>query len=211
MMTRIALVAALAGVAFLCAAQAVADPNPMVSPQPQASAVPSMTTPSSLPGSGNHMSVDPCALLTARDASSVVGAVNPTPQRPSANECLWSAASVANATGPVSQVLFTVDLAQEAKHGCHGLGCIGIVQSVTGMIPGMSSFNSTVSEIGGAATMIQGLGQRAAWSNGILAVLQDQVIFRLKLGGAQSEMLNASESIARNVLNNMHNKAATPQ
>jgi hypothetical protein len=204
-MTRIAVVAAVAGLALLCAAEAVADP----SPAPQASSAPSASATSSPPGSGNHMSVDPCALLTARDASSVVGAVNSTPQRPSANECLWSAASLTHATGPVSQVLFTADLAQEAKHGCHGLGCIGIVQSVTGMIPGMSSFNSTVSEIGGAATMIQGLGQRAAWANGILAVLQDQVIFKLKLSGTQSDMLDASESLARNVLNNMQ-KPATP-
>lgn len=75
----------------------------------------------------------------------------------------------------------------------------------------MSSFNNTLSEIGGTATMIQGLGQRAGWSNGVLAVLQDQVIFKLKLSGTQSDMLDASELLAHEVLNNIQAKSATPQ
>ncbi len=205
-MTRFALIAGVAGIALLFSTAAIADPNPAASAKGASSA----STPGSGPGSGNHMSVDPCALLTARDASSVVGAVNLTPQRPSANECLWSAASLTHSTGPVSQVLFTANLAQGAKHGCRWLGCVALVQSVTGMIPGMSSFNNTLSEIGGTATMIQGLGQRAGWANGILAVLQNQLIFKLKLSGRQSDMLNASELLAHKVLNNMQNKSATP-
>jgi hypothetical protein len=205
-MTKFALAGALS-VAIAYGSAAVAAPNPAASVQPSPS--PS-ASPSSVPATGNHPSIDPCALLTAHDASSVVGAVNPTPQRPSANECLWSAAVATNSTGPVSQVLFTADVAQEAKHGCHGLGCLSIVQQVTGMIPGLSSFNSTLSQIGGTATMVQGIGQRAAWANGILAVLQDQVIFKLQLSGRQSDMLNASESLAHLVVNNLQNKQATP-
>jgi len=76
------------------------------------------------------------------------------------------------------------------------------------MIPGMSSFNRTLSEMGGTATMIQGLGQRAGWSNGVLAVLQNQLIFKLKLSGTQAEMLNASEALARKVLTNMQSTAS---
>jgi hypothetical protein len=188
------------------AAAATSGPAPSSPTSPSPSA-----TPSTVPATGNHPSIDPCALLTAHDASSVVGAVNPTPQRPSANECLWSAAVATHSTGPVSQVLFTADVAQEAKHGCHGLGCLSIVQTVTGMIPGMSSFNSTLNQIGGTATMVEGIGQRAAWTNGVLAVLQDQVIFKLQLSGSQSDMLNASESLAHLVVNNIQSKQATPQ
>jgi len=149
--------------------------------------------------------------LTARDASSVIGAVNPTPRRPSPDECLWSAASLTNASGPVSQVLFTVDVAQQAKHGCHGLGCLSAVQSVTSVIPGTSAFNNTLSTIGGTATTIQGLGQKAAWSNGILAVLQDQTIFKVQLSGTQSDLLDPSKQLAEKVLTNMQNNSSTPQ
>jgi hypothetical protein len=205
-MMKFALAAVLS-VAIAGGSAGLAAPNPA----PSASASPSPSaSPSSVPSSGSHPAIDPCALLTARDASSVVGAVNPTPQRPSANECLWSAAVATNTTGPVSQVLFTADAAQQAKHGCHGFGCLSIVQSVTEMIPGMSSFNSTLNQIGGTATMVEGIGQRAAWANGILAVLQDQVIFKLQLSGKQSDMLNASESLAHLVVNNIQNKQATP-
>jgi hypothetical protein len=175
-------------------------------------------TPAASPSGGttssagsNHPSVDPCALLTARDASSVIGAVNPTPRRPSPDECLWSAASLTNASGPVSQVLFTVDAAQQVKHGCHGLGCLSAVQSVTSMIPGASAFDNTLSTIGGTATMIQGLGQKAAWSNGILAVLQDQTIFKVQLSGTQSDLLDPSKQLAEKVLTNLQNSPATPQ
>jgi hypothetical protein len=200
----VVLSVAIQGSAALAAANGA--PSSPSSPSPTPSA-----TPSSAPATGNHPSVDPCALLTAHDAASVVGAVNPTPQRPSPNECLWSAAVATKSTGAVSQVLFTADVAQEAKHGCHGLGCLSIVQSVTGMIPGMSSFNSTLNQIGGTATMVEGIGQRAAWANGVLAVLQNQLIFKLQLSGSQSDMLNASESLAHLVVNNIQSRQASPQ
>jgi len=199
---RVASVATLLSVFVGIAA--VADPQPSLSPQ--ASPEPS----ASASGASGHVSVDPCALLTARDASSVIGAVNPRPQRPSPNQCLWSAASLSHSTASVSQVLFTADVAQEAKHGCHGLGCLGIVQSVAGMIPGLSPFNNAVSEIGGTATTIEGLGQRAAWTNGVLAVLQNQMIFKLRLSGTQADMLSGSQVLARKVLNNLQSRTATP-
>ncbi len=199
-MLRYATVASIIGAGLLFVSAAIADPTPAVSPQASPTA-----------SSGNHMSVDPCALMTAHDAASVLGSVNPTPQRPSADECLWSAATVTHSTGPVSQVLFTASAAQSAKQGCHGLTCLSIAQSVTSLIPGMSSFNNTLNEIGGTATMVQGLGQRAAWSNGILAVLQNQVIYKFQLSGNQSNTLNASETLAHLVLNNVQNKQASPQ
>ncbi len=203
---RVAMFIAAVGTLLMLASTTVrADPNPASS-----AAASTQSNGTGNANSPNHMSVDPCALLTARDATSVVGAVNPTPQRPAPNECLWSAASLAHGQGPVSQVLFTVDAAQEAKHGCHGFGCVSMVQSVSNVIPGTSSFNNTLNQIGGAATTIEGLGQRAAWSNGVLAVLQNQLIFKLKLSGTQSDMLDASEQLAHKVLNNMQGQP-TPQ
>lgn len=199
-MTRRVLTSALA-VILLSAGIGLASPSPAPSPQAGSSAAP-----------GGGIGVDPCQLLTARDASSVIGSVNPKPQRPSPNECLWSAASVTNTTGPVSQVLFTVDTTQQVKHGCKGFGCVQMVQSISnvapGVIPGMDTFNNTVNKIGGTATMIEGLGQKAAWSNGILAVLQDQTVFKLHLTGTQSNMLDPSKELAQKVLDNMQANTA---
>jgi hypothetical protein len=177
----------------------LADANPSASPQ--ASPIPK--------AGGTHWSVDPCALLSANDVAGTLGAVNPVPQRPTADECLWNAAANSHTPHGVSQVLFTVDAVQAARHGCHGLQCIAVVQSVTGYIPGLDGFNSTVSELGSTATLISGLGQRAAWGHGILAVLENETIFKVQLSGGQSNLLNISELLAQKVLSNMKNGNGT--
>lgn len=169
---------------------AKADPTPTATPQ-------------ATPASKNHWSVDPCTLLGSNDLTDAVGAVNPHPQRPTADQCLWSAAQNNHTPNGVRQVLLTVDAADEAKHGCKGLNCLAMVRAITGYIPGMDQFNSTVDTLGSTATLISGLGQKAAWGHGILAVLEDDTIFKVQLSGTESDALSASELLAQKVLDNM--------
>jgi hypothetical protein len=41
-------------------------------------------------------------------------------------------------------------------------------------------------------------------------MLEDQTIFKLRLSGTQSDMLNASKLLAEKVLTNMQRNSATP-
>jgi hypothetical protein len=176
-------------VAIGCYGRALADTSAAASPSPSSS-------------SKSHWSVDPCSLLGANDLTEAVGAVNP-PRRPSTDECLWSAATNQHTPRGVSQVLLTVDAADQAKNGCKGLNCVYIVRAITGYIPGLDRFNSTVDTLGSTAILIKGLGQKAAWGHGILAVLENNTIFKVQLSGTQSDMLSASELLAQKVLANM--------
>ena len=105
----------------------------------------------------------------------------------------------------MSQVMVTVDAAQSAKHGCHGLGCLSLVQSVAGIVPGADRFSSTLNDVAGAAGTVQeiaGLGDRAGWTDGVLVVLRDSVILKVQLSGTASEsnLLAVSELLARSAL-----------
>jgi hypothetical protein len=178
-------------VAAFCTGRALAQPTP--SPTPSSS--PSTSTKS-------PWTVDPCRLLGSNDLYDVVGSVNPHPQHPTADECLWNAAVQQHTPHSVSQVLLTVDTAVNAK-GCHGLNCVYYLRAVTGYVPGMDRFNQTFDELGEGAVLISGLGQRAGWGHGILAVLDNDTIFKLQLTGSQSDMLDASELLARKIIYNM--------
>jgi hypothetical protein len=118
--------------------------------------------------------------------------------------CSASHAPPGAASG-VSQIMVTVDIAQSAKHGCRGLGCLSLVQSVSEMIPGADRFSSTLNDVAGAAGTVQdiaGLGDKAGWANGMLVVLHDAVIMKLQLSGtaATSNALSISELLARSAL-----------
>jgi hypothetical protein len=58
----------------------------------------------------------------------------------------------------------------------------------------------------GQVQMITGLGEKAGWSNGLLTVLQNNVLYKVKIGGLASSQLalDASELIARSALNRTH-------
>jgi hypothetical protein len=193
--TRVRTAAAVAVTLLLglaCTGRSFGAPTPAPSPQ---SPAPAPSRP--------HWAVDPCALLGSNDLTDAVGAVNPHPTRPTPDQCLWSVAQNQHTPGGVRQVLLTVDAADEAKNGCKGLNCVALIRSITGYIPGLDRFNNTVDTLGGDATLISGLGNRAAWGHGILAVLENNTIFKLQLSGTQSDMLDASELLAHKVISNM--------
>lgn len=184
------MIASLLAASLLLAATATAPP----------SAAPASQT-------AQHAAVDPCALLSATDVQSALHAAAPSPQRPSANECLWAAAThaPAGAAGSMSQLLVTVDTAQTAKHGCRGLGCLSLVQTVAAFVPGADRFSNALNEAAGAAGTVQeisGLGDRAGWTNGVLVVLRDAVILKIQLSGsaAGADALALSEVVARSAL-----------
>lgn len=185
------MIANVLATSILLAASAAASPSATPTEQPAQHAA----------------AVDPCALLSASDVQSALHAAAPTPQRPSANECLWAAAAHAPAgtAGGMSQLLVTVDSAQAAKRGCRGLGCLSLVQSVAGVIPGADRFSNALNEAAGAAGTVQeisGLGERAGWTNGVLVVLRDAVILKVQLTGtaAGGNALALSEVVARSAL-----------
>ena len=176
------------------ASQTSLTPAPSVAPSPQSS-------PQVSPSATKRPGIDPCALLDQSDVASALGVGIDqvrAPTRPTSNECLW--ASAVHTSGPTQQVLLTVDAAQAAKSGCKGFQCLSIVQSVTGYIPGMNSFNQAV----GTAEDVEyitGLGDKAAWKNGQLTVIKQGIVFGLDVTAAHSSNgLATSEELARTVL-----------
>ncbi|HXM19632.1 MAG TPA: hypothetical protein VN934_12620 [Candidatus Tumulicola sp.] len=72
-------------------------------------------------------------------------------------------------------------------------------------LPGSQLFDQAMSTAGQVQT-ITGLGEKAGWANGLLTVLQNNVLYKVKVGGLASSQLalNASELIARGALNRTH-------
>ncbi|MDQ6825559.1 MAG: hypothetical protein M3007_08880 [Candidatus Eremiobacteraeota bacterium] len=103
---------------------------------------------------------------------------------------------------PAGQVMLALDVAQNPKRACKGLRCVWLAQSIAGSIPGVQLFNS---KLGGAlndAQMIAGLGDKAAWNNGRLTVLKNEVVFPLQVSSAHSgsSSLGVSEALTQTVL-----------
>lgn len=146
--------------------------------------------------------VDPCAMLSAPDVASAMGvgvqSVGPG-QRSSANECTWAIA--AHAGAPAQNVVLEVQNVQAAKGGCHGFGCLNVVQSVLG--PAMPSLPSQFAGAFSDAQMIAGLGDKAAWKDGKLTVVKAETAFQLLVNGTGSPALATSETLARDVLNHI--------
>jgi hypothetical protein len=176
----------------------------------QASATPSPTpAPDATPKPGG---IDPCALLGAPDVASALHTTVHNlahPHRPTADECLWAATSRMQGVVP-PQVLFGLQIAQ-SKPACRGINCLWMAHSITSSLgvnlPGSQLFDHAMSTAG-EVQYITGLGEKAGWANGLLTVLQNNVLYKVQIGGlATSQLaLDASELIARHALN----RAQTP-
>src|ERR1700674_391627 len=97
----------------------------------------------------------------------------------------------------------------QSKPVCKGINCLWLAHSVTSSLgvnlPGSQLFDQAMSTAGQVQT-ITGLGEKAGWANGLLTVLQNNVLYKVKVGGLASSQLalNASELIARGALNRTH-------
>lgn len=177
------------------ASAAAVAPAPAQPAAQTAAAVPSTQ---SAPASGTR--VDPCAMLSAPDIASALGVgirSMGTPQHPSPGECAWAVASHAGA--PARNVVLIMQPVQHGGGGCHGLGCLSIVQSVFNahVLPGLpSQFADAFQD----AQLISGLGDKASWKDGRLTVLRADMAFQLFVRGSGSPALTASEALARDVL-----------
>lgn len=143
--------------------------------------------------------MDPCAMLGAPDVASALGVGVQSigaAQHPSANECAWGVASHAGA--PARNVLLVVEPVAQ-KSACHGLGCLGIVQSVLN-VSGVPAMPAQFVEAFNDAQTIAGLGDKAAWKDGRLTVVKADMAFQLFVRGSASPALATSESLARTIL-----------
>jgi len=154
--------------------------------------------------------VDPCALLAAPDVASALHTTVHNlahPHRPTADECVWAATSRVQGAVP-PQVMFALQMGQ-SKPACKGINCLWLAHSVTSSLgvnlPGSQLFDRAMSTAG-QVQMITGLGEKAGWANGLLTVLQNNVLYKVKVGGLKSSQLalDASELIARGALNRTH-------
>lgn len=150
-------------------------------------------------GNTGGSKADPCAMLSRSDVASALGvgaATVGTPQRSSANECVWAVASHAGA--PAQNVVLLAQPVQAAQTACHGLGCLGKVTSLLGAhVPGLpGQFADAFDD----AQLISGLGDKASWKDGKLTVLRADMAFQVLVHGTASPALATSEALARDVL-----------
>ncbi|MDQ6933329.1 MAG: hypothetical protein M3160_09180 [Candidatus Eremiobacteraeota bacterium] len=162
----------------------------------------SSTSPSPSPAI-HEVKIDPCAMLAAPNLASALGVAVQTigtPQRPSANQCLWAVAAHGSAT-PAQTVLLVLDANEMKKSPCRGLSCLGLARSIVGMIPGVN-IPAPMEAAFADAQLISGLGDKAAWKNGWLTVVKDQVAFQLlvQAPAASQSQLEVSQILAQNVL-----------
>ena len=152
------------------------------------------------PPAGSTSKVDPCGMLGAPDVASALGvgvSSLGSAQHPTPNECAWAVASHAGA--PARSVVLAMQPIQAAKT-CRGLGCLHIVQSIVGAVPGLPNLPPALSDAFTDAQMLSGLGDKAAWKDGKLTVVKADMAFQLLVQGSHSPTLATSEALARTVL-----------
>jgi len=203
---RTALMAAIALLSI--GAPAFAD-NPPTTPATATAITPSTKA-------GAPKTSDPCALLDSQTVAQALGvAIDQVaaPTHPTADECLWAAAS--HAPLPIQNILLTVKpITQGAKLHCKGFTCLQLVQSVLDMTPlaNNQTYATLVGPVESSAVQIAGLGNKAMWANGALTVLASAAAFQLKLGGSAdtSQYLQGSEDLAKLILSRMGQSGSQP-
>ncbi len=161
--------------------------------------------PSAGVNAGGHF-YDPCAMVSQQDVASAAGvAVNQvsSPSRPTSDECAWAVASHAGA--PAQEVVLTLQSADDVRKA-RGFSRFTSALSTVRSIPGVPVVNNPiVDEAFSGAQEISNLGDRAGWKNGVLSVLEGQVLIQVDATGQSSgsQSLAVSKAIARSAIENV--------
>lgn len=169
-------------------------------------------------GANGGLPYDPCAVVSRNDVASAAGvAVDQVyaPTQPTKNECVWAVAAHGGmAAQNVALTIQSIDQVK-ASHGIAKFGALlGAIRNLSGVSGVSLPISPLVTQAFADAQVVAGLGDRAGWKNGTLAVLKNQALFQLTATGQTTDAgsLRLSRALAQSALNHIDiSGPATPK